>query len=163
MIATGIQSIGHVGLTVWDLDRAIAFYRDILGFAVSQKIQASGEELESVSGVAGGEHEVCFVRAPGLILELLCYHKPAGRLRSALRACDAGAVHFALKVKNIEAVTAAIQRGGFETFSSIYTLPEGPLRGLRVVKARDPDGVVLELLEEPPGIVLEEMFLPGVP
>jgi len=153
-----ITSVGHIGLTVSDLDRAIVFYRDILGFQISEKVQASGELLEDLSGVPGGVHEVCFVRAPGLIIELLCYRKPEGRLRSTLRACDAGAVHIALKVKNIEEVAEAIRRGGFETFSSVKTLPDGPLKGLRVVKARDPDGVVLELVEEPAGVVLEEVF-----
>jgi catechol 2,3-dioxygenase-like lactoylglutathione lyase family enzyme len=153
-----IDYVGHIGLTVSDLDNAIAFYRDILGFPVSEKVKASGELLEDLSGVPGGQHEVCFVRAPGLIIELLCYSKPEGRLRSKLRACDAGAVHIALKVRNIAQVIQAIRCAGFEAFSSVKTLPDGPLKGMRVVKARDPDGVVLELVEEPPGVVLEEVF-----
>ena len=37
MAKQGTASVGHVHLRVADLDRAIAFYRDILGFAVMQR------------------------------------------------------------------------------------------------------------------------------
>ena len=44
-------TIGHVHLKVADLDRAIAFYRDILGFEVTQRF---GEEAAFLA--AGGYH-----------------------------------------------------------------------------------------------------------
>src|SRR3954463_15946729 len=44
-------SIGHIHLTVSDLDRALTFYRDILGFEVMQKIGDSAVFLS-----AGGYH-----------------------------------------------------------------------------------------------------------
>lgn len=43
----GITMVGriyHVGLTVSDLDRSIAFYRDILGLAFQGEILMTGEE-----------------------------------------------------------------------------------------------------------------------
>jgi catechol 2,3-dioxygenase len=43
--------IGHVHLKVADLDRAIAFYRDVLGFQVTQKFSRSAAFLS-----AGGYH-----------------------------------------------------------------------------------------------------------
>ena len=43
--------IGHVHLKVSDIDRALAFYRDILGFAVTQRI---GDQAAFIS--AGGYH-----------------------------------------------------------------------------------------------------------
>jgi catechol 2,3-dioxygenase len=43
--------IGHVHLKVSDLDRAIAFYRDVLGFELQQRI---GEDAAFLS--AGGYH-----------------------------------------------------------------------------------------------------------
>lgn len=159
MAFVNVTSVGHTGITVSDLDRAIMFYRDILGLPVSDKVQAAGEFLEKVTGVPGAVVEACFVRAPNHIIELVSYLKPDGRGRSTLRACDAGAIHIALKVKDIAQVVVAIRRGGFETLSPVQILPEGPLKGIKVVYARDPDGVVLEILEEPLGIVMEEIFL----
>jgi catechol 2,3-dioxygenase len=43
--------IGHVHLKVSDIDRALAFYRDVLGFDVTQRL---GDEAAFVS--AGGYH-----------------------------------------------------------------------------------------------------------
>ena len=49
-IATGV-SIGHVHLKVANLDRAIAFYRDVLGFEVTERFGRSAAFLS-----AGGYH-----------------------------------------------------------------------------------------------------------
>jgi glyoxylase I family protein len=155
--STPIRSVGHTGITVSDLGRAIAFYRDVLGLPVSGKVRASGPLFEKITGVSGADLEVCFVRAPGLIIELLQYLNPPG-VASTLRQCDPGAFHLAIKVQNIEGVVAASTKAGFKAFGDIQTIPEGPVRGMRVVYARDPDGVVLELIEEPPGIVMEEVY-----
>src|SRR4051812_35485051 len=43
--------IGHVHLKVSDLDRAIAFYRDVMGFELTQKMGTSAAFLS-----AGGYH-----------------------------------------------------------------------------------------------------------
>jgi catechol 2,3-dioxygenase len=43
--------IGHVHLKVYDLDRALAFYRDVLGFELQQRL---GEQAAFLS--AGGYH-----------------------------------------------------------------------------------------------------------
>jgi catechol 2,3-dioxygenase len=53
-MSEGIDSrtdIGHVHLKVADLDRAVAFYRDVLGFELTQRF---GEEAAFLS--AGGYH-----------------------------------------------------------------------------------------------------------
>ena len=50
MIDPGVR-IGHVHLKVADLDRALAFYRDVLGFEVTQRYGAQGVFLS-----AGGYH-----------------------------------------------------------------------------------------------------------
>ena len=41
-----VERIYHVGLTVSELDRSIAFYRDILGLEVQGEIFMAGEETD---------------------------------------------------------------------------------------------------------------------
>ncbi len=43
-----IGKIYHVGLTVSDLDRSIAFYRDILGLEFQGEVLMSGEETDKI-------------------------------------------------------------------------------------------------------------------
>jgi len=163
MAAVRLSSIGHTGITVSDLDRAVAFYRDVLGLPVSATVHCTGEMFEQITGVRGAEIDVCFVRAPNHIIELLCYRKPERRVRSTLRSCDPGFWHIALKVNDIDRVIAAVEGAGFRPLGAVQGVTDGPLKGLRVVYVRDPDGVVLELLEEPPGVVLEELYLGSAP
>jgi catechol 2,3-dioxygenase-like lactoylglutathione lyase family enzyme len=160
MSAIRVVGVGHIGITVSDIDRSISFYRDVLGFEVGEKLRVGGEIFEKVTGVQGAEIDIAFVRAHGQFLELLSYVKPEGRTPSRLRACDPGFMHVAFKVKDLENVVASIEAHGFEPMNSIQTVAEGPAKGLRVIYARDPDGVVLEFIEEPRGTVLEHLHWP---
>lgn len=45
-----IGRIYHVGLTVSDMDRSIAFYRDVLGLEFQGEIFMSGEETDRMFG-----------------------------------------------------------------------------------------------------------------
>ena len=47
-------SVGHVHLKVADLERAIAFYQDILGFTLTQKFGTSAAFL----GAGGYHHHI---------------------------------------------------------------------------------------------------------
>jgi catechol 2,3-dioxygenase-like lactoylglutathione lyase family enzyme len=151
-------SVGHVGITVSDLDRSVRFYRDVLGFEVTKPVQVSGPFFENVTGVPGCVIDVVFARGLGHIIELLCYRQPKDRKASTLRSCDPGFWHLCLKVRDIEQVVRAIRAAGFEALSEVQTAEDPPVKGLRVVYARDPDGVGLELIEEPPGLTLELLY-----
>lgn len=159
MAAAEVLRIGHIGITVSELDRSMRFYRDTLGFEVSAPVQVSGPLFDNVTGVPGCAIDVAFARGLGQIVELLCYQAPADRKKSTLRSCDPGFWHLCLKVRNIEQVVRDVRAAGFEPLSEIQTVTEPPLQGMRVVYVRDPDGVALELIEEPAGVSLEELHL----
>ena len=48
--------IGHVHLTVADLDQSLSFYRDLLGFEVTARYGLPGQEDSAVFLSAGGYH-----------------------------------------------------------------------------------------------------------
>ena len=43
-----IRQIYHVGLTVSDLDRSVAFYRDVLGLQYQGELLMEGKETEAM-------------------------------------------------------------------------------------------------------------------
>ena len=43
-----IRQIYHVGLTVSDLDRSVAFYRDVLGLQYQGELLMEGQETEAM-------------------------------------------------------------------------------------------------------------------
>ena len=69
----------HVGLSVADLERSIAFYRDLLGLPVRERDQMSGSEVEAVTGVVGSRVLIAELGVgASQTLELLQYGGPDG-------------------------------------------------------------------------------------
>jgi catechol 2,3-dioxygenase-like lactoylglutathione lyase family enzyme len=144
-----ILKTNHTGLTVSDIDCSLAFYRDVFGFSVTDKVHHIGPAVENITGVEGAEVLIAFVDLPGHQIELIQYLAPEDRKLSALRACDTGFAHLAFEVDDVEAVLAAIRAGGFEPFNPPEVVPAGPRKGGKNVYTRDPDGVVLEFQQAP--------------
>jgi catechol 2,3-dioxygenase-like lactoylglutathione lyase family enzyme len=141
-----IDSVAHTGVTCSDIDRTIAFYRDVLGFPVTEKHRVGGPFFEQVTGVQGAEIDIAYVDGPGHRIELLSYASPEDRRPSTLRPCDPGFLHLSFYVDDIEAVVEAVRAHGYEPVNPI---PERPGSGVRGIYTRDPDGVVLEFMELP--------------
>lgn len=146
-----VLSVFHTGITVSDLERSVAFYRDVMGFPVGDTIRLGGALAEQVTGVPGAEIDIVFVTAPGHTIELLHFAKPDDQRRSTLRPCDPGFFHLCFMVDDIDRVVAAVRAGGFEAVGPVPTVQHGPRKGRRAIYARDPDGVVLEFMEDPKG------------
>jgi len=122
--------IGHVHLTVSDLDRALSFYRDALGFEVTARYGADAVFLS-----AGGYHHHI-----GL-------NTWAGRGAPQPPAGTTGLYHFAILFADRAALAAAVRR----------VLERGiPLEGAsdhgvsEAVYLRDPVGNGIELYRDRP-------------
>jgi len=129
----------HTGFTVSNLERSLAFWRDVLGFELSHRAHQAGEMAAEITGVAGAEIKLAVVKAPGgHKIELLEYLAPPDRKKSVdLRPCDIGAVHVALTVDNLDAVLDRIAAAGWKASGKAQTLQSGPNVGKRVVYVRD--------------------------
>ena len=145
-----IVSADHTGVTVSNLERSLAFWRDVLGFELSHTAHQKGELALEITGVEGAQIKLAVLKAPGgHKIELLEYLAPADRKRAILRPCDVGSVHVALFVEDLDAVLAQIAASGWEAAGKPQRLLSGPNAGKRVVYARDPDGTTIEFMELP--------------
>ena len=143
-----IVSADHTGITVSNLERSLAFWRDVLGFEFSHTAHQKGELAEEITGVEGAELKLAVLKTPGgHKIELLEYLAPADLKRANLRPCDVGFVHVALLVDDLDAVLAQITASGWEAAGKPQTLTKGPNTGKRVVYVRDPDGTTIELMQ----------------
>ena len=50
-----ILAADHTGITVSDIERSLAFWRDVLGFELSHRAHQKGELAEQITGVFGAE------------------------------------------------------------------------------------------------------------
>lgn len=146
MAAFKVLSTNHTSFTVSDLERSVAFYRDILGFEVTSIAPRDPQFIERVTGVTGADILVAYVRAPGHSLELIEYRSPEDRGKVQSRPCDTGFAHVAFDVDDVDAATAAIEKAGVVPINRPQEVNAGPNKGRKVVYARDPDGVTIELI-----------------
>ena len=144
-----IISADHTGITVSDLERSLAFWRDVLGFEFSHRSRQAGEMVTEITGVANAELELAVVKAPGgHKIELLQYFAPPDRKSDVdLRPCDVGAAHIAFTVEDLEPLLARVAQSGWKAAGRPQTIPAGPNAGKRVIYVRDPDGTTIEFME----------------
>jgi catechol 2,3-dioxygenase-like lactoylglutathione lyase family enzyme len=145
-----IISADHTGITVSNLERSLAFWRDVLGFELSHTAHQKGELAQEITGVEGAEIKLAALKTlGGHKIELLEYLAPPDRKPANLRPCDVGSVHVALLVDDLEAVLERIAVSGWKAAGKPQTLTSGPNAGKRVIYVRDPDGTTIEFMELP--------------
>jgi catechol 2,3-dioxygenase-like lactoylglutathione lyase family enzyme len=144
-----IISADHTGITVSNLERSLAFWRDVLGFELSHRPHQTGKLASEITGVAGAEISIAVLKGYGHKIELLEYLAPADRKRIDLRPCDVGSVHVAFTVNNLDAILSTIATSGWKAAGKPQTITVGPNTGKRVIYVRDPDGTTIELMEMP--------------
>jgi glyoxylase I family protein len=146
-----IIAADHTGITVSNLERSLAFWRDILGLELSHTAYQTGDMAREITGVTGAEIKLAVLKAPGgHKIELLEYLAPVDRKHGDLQPCDVGHVHVALLVDNLEAILQKIASSAWKTAGEPQVLKTGPNAGKRVVYVRDPDGTTIEFMELAP-------------
>ena len=146
-----ILAADHTGITVSNLERSLAFWRDVLGFEPSHTAHQTGEMAREITGVPGAELKLAVLKTPGgHKIELLEYLAPAQRKRHVdRRPCDLGSTHVALIVDNLDELLSVIEASGWKAAGKPQTLQSGPNAGKRVVYVRDPDGTTIEFMQSP--------------
>ncbi|MCY4729178.1 VOC family protein [Natronomonas gomsonensis] len=129
----------HVGLTVSNLDRAVAFYRDTLGLEVLSRFEVGGEAFATAVDVDGASGTFAHLDADGVRIELVEYDPEGPASTSALN--QPGACHVGFAVEDVDAFVAGLP-DDIETVSE----PRTTESGTRLVFLRDPDGNRIELL-----------------
>src|SRR5437588_428779 len=145
-----IIAADHTGITVTNLERSLAFWRDVLGFELSHRPHQTGDLASEITGVPGAEISIAVLKGYGHKIELLEYLAPPDRKHVDLRPCDVGSVHVAFTVDNLDSVLAAIAASGWKAAGKPQTLQAGPNAGKRVVYVREPDGTTIEFMPTPP-------------
>lgn len=156
-----IRGVHHVAINTPNLERIVAFYRDVLGFEPVRPDPGPGWRdnpvIDSVIGLRGSAARGTMLRAGNVHLEVFEYTAPPAREGGALRPSDHGYTHFALDVIDIEAEYARLKAAGMRF------VHDGPvhLGNLKAVYGMDPDGNLIEILETAPDHEFAFTRLPG--
>ena len=146
-----VGAVYHTGFTVSDIERSVAFYRDVLGMKLVRRQQGTADYLGTITGFPGVRLEVALLQPEdgGSMLELLQYasHPAQPTERDTNRP---GNGHLCFKVDDIHAALAHLERHGVRLVSRPTEIMAGVHRGGWGVYLRDPDGFTVELYQPPP-------------
>jgi lactoylglutathione lyase len=147
----GIRKILHSAPSVRNIEKSIAFYRDVLGMELvfGPTPEARGEYLSESLGVENIVLRQAVLKVPGTDsqIELLEYgdeNRPAEK-QPAQNAV--GHAHFAFQVDDIHGMVDRLKQQGVEFFPGPTYIEQGPLAGWTWVYCKDPEGTVIELVE----------------
>ena len=138
----------HMGLQVADLDRSVAFYRDILGFEVVFAWNPQAAYIDELVGYPGVDLHAAILRLPGteVMLELLDYRN-VERTPIDTGTANPGTAHIAFFVDDLDGLYADLSARGVRSVSPPVTPTIGPNEGGRAVYLIDPDGIRVELIQ----------------
>jgi catechol 2,3-dioxygenase-like lactoylglutathione lyase family enzyme len=150
--ATGEMRLVQIALSCLDKARTRDWYVDVLGFLPAGEMTASdvrdAHDVGATQGVPGAALEVSWAidRQSFFQLEFFQYQEPEVRVLPARwRPCDIGYTTIGVHVAAFDATLTRLA----EASTPLLSDPVGP-RGNRRVCARDPDGVLVELMEDDP-------------
>ena len=148
-----ITSIYHSGVVVSDLDRAMAFYIDVLGLDLERGPSLSeGDWISSVVGYANVKMRQGYVGAgDGHSIELIEYVRPPGsKDRNAESRNFVGASHVGMIVDDIATWHVSLEEKGIRFFGPPALRNAEFPWAKHALYFQDPDGNWLEIVERAP-------------
>jgi catechol 2,3-dioxygenase-like lactoylglutathione lyase family enzyme len=150
---THIVSLGHVSINVSDLARSVAWYQ-MLGYEVIEELPATDStEVAAAMGFPEGfqiEGAVLQHASDESTLELVQWIQPFNPERAyPIPINHIGINRMAFATDDIEADVAMLKAHGVEFISEITPCCSGPDSWGSIVAFYDPDGTIVELVEQP--------------
>jgi catechol 2,3-dioxygenase-like lactoylglutathione lyase family enzyme len=142
-----IEGFEHLALEVQSAEASVRFYVDVFGAVETNRWESK----------APGIRRIIFINLGGEVIELI---ERGGAKEHFHDHGDAGMKHICLRVTNLEAVMAMVERLGARTVSGMAVIDRSkyePLisdgtmdldKGMKRAVVSDPDGILIELLEK---------------
>ena len=138
-----IRGIHHTAICTANLERLVAFYRDVVGFEVVNESEWTNNELiDEIIGLKNSSARQVMMRAGNAYLEFFQYAAPESREVGTMRPCDRGYTHICLDVVDIMAEHKRLTDNGMT-----FNRAPGGFDEIRAVYGRDPDGNIVEIQE----------------
>jgi lactoylglutathione lyase len=153
--AMAIREIHHVALTVSDLEKSTAFYKNVLGFRKILDMPPGGPALQRMLKLRPGTTSRAVILQQGLStvgqIELIAFDPPADKRSGPKRPGDPGVFLLAFEVTGEELVEVyqRLQAQGIECTAEPQTFTLQGYGAIQTVVFEDPDGVMIELMQLP--------------
>lgn len=141
-----IRGIHHIALSIKDMDRSLAFYRDLLGLevAMDKSWENAGETGDKILRVKGTAARQVMLKCGDVMVELFQFNRPEPAPMAEDRpVIDRGITHLCFDVKDVDAEYERLSKAGV----IFHCEPQNLGSNCRTTYGRDPDGNVVEFQE----------------
>ena len=143
-----VQGIHHIGLTVSDMKQSFEWYSRMFALEPGPINHGEGPDLERGLQVPGAKLSFSMISIGSTRIEFLQYHEPDGKPWDRTNG-DVGSAHICLQVDDMATAFADLESRGAVFNSPPITLTDGELAGSQWAYLRDPDGIQLEIWQQP--------------
>ena len=106
------KRMDHVGVSVKNIEKAIEFYRDVVGMEKTMDREVDSP-LARIIGIEGARARIVHMTLGGAAVELFNYHSPTGRdPRPDQNQSDYGLTHIGFLVEDFEQTYRDLQARG---------------------------------------------------
>jgi glyoxylase I family protein len=146
-VSVPLERLTHVGVCVSDLDRALAFYRNLLGFTVEHDLAVAGEPSDTLLRLRDVDLKAVYLRRDGVRLELLHFASPPAPTPRTRTMHERGLTHLSFRVADLDATLTALRAANANVLDD--TIIRMPTFGAAACFITDPDGQLIELVQSP--------------
>ena len=140
-----ISAIRHTGLVVSNMERALHFWCDVLGFSLAKKMEEFGPHMDAILGLKDVRVTTAKLTAPdNNMIELLCFHSHPDKSCWEGKTNSIGFTHIALTVDDLDKTCEKLLSEGVIFHAPPQFSPDGYAK---VTYGQGPEGVLLELVE----------------
>tara|TARA_B110000008_G_scaffold121394_1_gene123906 strand:+ start:432 stop:866 length:435 start_codon:yes stop_codon:yes gene_type:complete len=140
-----IKELRHVGLVVTDIEKALDFWQNMLGFELVKRMEESGQHVDQMIGLQGVRVTTAKLKDQSLgMVELLQFHSHPDKSQWDGTPFSTGLTHIAFTVTDIEKTYEEFKLAGVEFPAPPQLSPDG---SVKVIYAKGPEGLLMELVE----------------
>lgn len=145
------SGLDHIGFAVGSIERSVDWYTFFFNDPPFLRKTWDIEYVGRIVGYPGVKLHCAFWRLPGgTVLELLEYENPSpGRVD--METYNAGNGHLCLVVDDLDADFKRLRGHVVFRDPEPVEIPWGPYKGGKACYLRDPDGISIELMQNPAG------------
>jgi len=139
-------NIRHTGIVVSDVEKSIDFYTNLLGFEIKKDMMESGDYIDNFSALKDARVRTVKMTLENQdMVELLWYESHPEKPDMERPITRIGCSHIAMTVENLDDTYERLVSAGVEFNSPPQLSPDG---FAKVTFCKDPDGSLIELVEE---------------
>lgn len=140
-----LKEIRHTGLVVRNLEDALYFWHELLGFKIERRADESGPYIDRMLNLKDARVTTVKMSAPGGgMIELLHFHSHPDISKWNGKPYSTGLTHIAFTVDNLDESCKKLKSAGVIFFSEPqYSLDQT----VKVTYCEGPEGLLLELVE----------------